>query len=84
MDLTLLLHFFMCMTVINIIIYFINLILIKRYKKTFLGLHVRLLKLDKKQEDELDLIALRLLGRYKILIVVFNIVPLMALHLLTS
>lgn len=83
MDLTLLMHFFMCMTVINIIIYFINLILIKRYKKTFLGLHVRLLKLDKKQEDDIDILALIMLKRYKIFIIFFNIAPLIALYLMT-
>lgn len=67
MDLLLLSHFFLNMTGINILIYIILLIVFRNLdKKSFL----------------IEVITLRHLGRYKLFILVFNIVPYLALHMM--
>ena len=67
MDLLLLSQFFLYMTGINILIYFLLLIIHRNLgKKSFL----------------LELISIRLIGRYKLYIIVFNLVPYVALSML--
>ena len=54
------------------------------YGKKFIGFHIRILKLKDTSKDELELLSLRVMGRYKVLILIFNLVPLLALHLMSS
>lgn len=84
MDLALLSEFFMYMTGINILLYVVIMVLIRNYGKKFIGFHIRFLKLKDTSKDELELLSLRVMGRYKVLILIFNLVPLLALHLMSS
>lgn len=67
MDLLLLSQFFLYMAGINIVIYIILLIIFRHFDKKSLLL---------------EIITARLLGRYKLLIIVLNIVPYLALHMM--
>lgn len=69
------------MAVINIVIYLILYILIVYFKEGLVRFHLRLLKLGDKHKGDFEIMLLKWMGKYKLLILFFNIVPLIAVYL---
>ena len=82
MNLALFTDFLMYMTVANIFLYIVIMVLIRNYSKTFVRFHLRLLKLKDTQKNELKALSFRVMRRYVRYILIFNLVPLLALHLM--
>lgn len=84
MDLIQLYSFLLYMTVINIVIYLILSVLYIYFRNTFIKLHLRILKFGDKHKGEFESLLLSWLSKYKLLIFMFNIVPLISVYLMTS
>lgn len=69
------------MTVINIVIYLILYILIVYFREGLVRFHLRLLKIGDKHKGDFEIMLLKWMGKYKLLILFFNIVPLIAVYL---
>ncbi len=76
MDISQLTEFFGWMSVINIGLFLFSVIMMAALKKTVGKLHSKLFAVE---EQDLYGIYLTVLGQYKILVIVFNIVPYIAL-----
>ena len=74
-------HLLLHMTVINIVIYLVLLILFVYFRDGLIRFHLRILRLADKHKGDLEKMLLLWMGRYKLLILFFNIVPLLAIHL---
>ena len=83
MDLVNLSTFLMYMTGINVGIYIILLVLFIYFRKRLVKFYLKRLKLADKFKGEFEKLLLGWIARYELLIIVFNIVPLIALKLLT-
>ncbi|NCO03345.1 MAG: hypothetical protein GW903_04060 [Alphaproteobacteria bacterium] len=78
MDMTTLTHFLGWCTLINIVIFLISTVMITLFKGLAMGLHKRLFNVD---ESFLTQSYFNYLARYKLLIIVFNLVPYSVLRL---
>ena len=72
---------FKWMTIVNIGMYFLSTIMIVLMKRTLQKYHARLFNI---REQNVTLIAYGYLGIYKVLLIVFNIVPYVALLIINQ
>ena len=84
MDLINLSTFLMYMTGINVGVYVILLILFVYFRNGFVKLHLRMLRIADKHKSDIEKLLLGWIARYELLIIVFNIVPLISVYLMTS
>lgn len=73
------LSFFQWMTIINISILVISFVLFTAFKKTVYGYHSRLFGID---ESQVAVISYQYFGIYRLLVIVFNIVPYVTLYII--
>ncbi len=79
MDIHQLTTFFQWMTIMNIILIFISTILWTALKKWVYSMHGKLFNLT---PEQMSLVAYQYLAIYKVLLIVFNLVPYLALTML--
>ena len=82
MELSILLQFFIYMTGINLIIYLISLFSFIHFRKGILKFYLSIMNKTMKEVGDFEMIVLGRLGQYELLILVFNIMPLIALKCL--
>jgi len=81
MNLDQLTELFKWMVLINIALLILSALLIVTFRKMICSLHGKLFSID---EDKLPIIFYAYLGFYKIMIIVFNIVPYLSLLILNQ
>lgn len=79
MEINTLIAFFGWCSVINIAILLLSMLLLTRFRKTVSVIHGKLFGLN---PEELPSLYMHYIGSYKLLILVFNLVPYIALKLL--
>ena len=82
MDLIQLSQFLMYMTTINIIIYLISLLSFIYCRKTLLSCYKGTVQPSKKDLNHFEILVLHWIARYELLILFFNIIPLIAIKCL--
>lgn len=82
MDISTLTTFLLYLSVINIIFYVLVVLMIIYFKDRFVDLHLRIFGIAKKNKEEFVKLCYLWIGRYKSMIIFFNIMPLIALKLM--